>query len=393
MKKPLSYTPKKPLIYPPKKPLPDTVKKPLAYTLSATLLMASLTACGNQADDAVSTDKSQQLSAEQAVYALESKDFQIDTTKFTEEEFLGYCNSAYNTVWRNPDINYAATYEHLEVELMWMDILVENETGQTCTEVEHDAYIAWRKATHPNPRPEFEFKGYPKSIKASEDAPFVGDTLPLYSEPCMSSEFETGEIAKGVIIGKAEATYGSDNMPVWFKFEYNGNTVYLQAECTDDCNDTEDVEDAEDELFKSVNETVYATEKVNIRESYSATSTKLGQLTKGQSVTRIGIGQGEVSDWSQVSLSDGTTAYINSKYLSTTKPATAPSTSKPSNNTAGKPTNKGGSTNNGGTYSEDPDDFGTVTFPKGHTNTTFKGDDVTVQTRGTGARDNIKIIG
>ena len=69
MKKPLSYTPKKPLIYPPKKPLPDTVKKPLAYTLSATLLMASLTACGNQADDAVSTDKSQQLSAEQAVYA------------------------------------------------------------------------------------------------------------------------------------------------------------------------------------------------------------------------------------------------------------------------------------------------------------------------------------
>ena len=237
MKKPLSYTPKKPLIYTPKKPLADTVKKPLAYTLSATLLMASLTACGNQADDAVSTDKSQQLSAEQAAYALESKDFKIDTTKFTKEEFLGYCNSAYNTVWRNPDINYAATYGHLEAELMWLDILVENETGQTCTKVEHDAYIAWRKATHPNPRPEFDFKGYPKSIKASEDAPFVGDTLTLYSEPCMSGEFEIDEIAKGVIIGKAEATYGSDNMPVWFKFEYNGNTVYLQAECTDDCVD------------------------------------------------------------------------------------------------------------------------------------------------------------
>lgn len=370
MKKPLSYTPKKPLIYPPKKPLPDTVKKPLAYTLSATLLMASLTACGNQADDAVSTDKSQQLSAEQAAYALESKDFQIDTTKFTKEEFLGYCNSAYNTVWRNPDINYAAKNNYLEAELMWLDTLVGSETGQTCTEVEQNAYIAWREATHPNPKPEFEFKGYPKSIKVSEDAPYVDYMVAIYSEPCMNPMLEIGYIAKGVIIGKAEATYGSDNMPVWFKFEYNGNTVYLQAECTDDCIDTED---AEDELFKSVNETVYATEKVNIRESYSATSTKLGQLTRGQSVTRIGIGQGEVSDWSQVHLSDGTIAYINSKYLSTTKPATSTSTSKPSNNTAGKPTNKGGSTSNGGTYSEEPDDFGNVTAPKRNTNTTYKG--------------------
>ena len=390
MKKPLSYTPKKPLIYPPKKPLPDTVKKPLAYTLSATLLMASLTACGNQADDAVSTDKSQQLSAEQAVYALESKDFKIDTTKFTEEEFLGYCNSAYNTVWRNPDINYAANNNYLEAELTWLDTLVGCETGQTCTEVEQNAYIAWREATHPNPKPEFEFKGYPKSIKVSEDAPYVDYMVAIYSEPCMNPMLEIGYMAKGVIIGKAEATYGSDNMPVWFKFEYNGNTVYLQAECTDDCNDTED---AEDELFKSVNETVYATEKVNIRENYSATSTKLGQLTKGQSVTRIGIGQGEVSDWSQVCLSDGTIAYINSKYLSTTQPATSTSTSKPSNNTAGKPANKGGSTNNGGTYSEEPDDFGNVTAPKRNTNTTYKGDKSIINPVKTGAHDNIKVIG
>ena len=47
----------------------------------------------------------------------------------------------------------------------------------------------------------------------------------IYSEPCMDPMLEIGYIAKGVIIGKAEATYGSDNMPVWFKFEYNGNTV------------------------------------------------------------------------------------------------------------------------------------------------------------------------
>ena len=379
MKKPLSYTPKK--------PLPDTMKKPLTYTLTATLLMASLTACGNQADDAVSTDKSQQLSAEQTAYDTGNKDFKIDTTKFTEEEFLGYCNSAYNTVWRTPDINYAANNNYLEAELTWLDFFMGVEGGKTCTEVEQNAYIAWREATHPNPRPEFKFEEYPKSIKVSEDAPYVGDTVALYSEPCMSGAFEIGEIAKGEFIGKAEATYGSDNMPVWFKFEYNGNTVYLQAECTDDCIDTED---EEDELFKSVNETVYATEKVNIRESYSATSTKLGQLTKGQSVTRIGIGQGEVSDWSQVCLSDGTIAYINSKYLSTTQPATtsSPSTNKPSNGSTNNRNNSRSQAN----Y-EEPDNFGTTTLPKVTPSTPNAGKCETTSLVKPGAHDNLTIIG
>ena len=146
--------------------------------------------------------------------------------------------------------------------------------------------------------------------------------------------------------------------------------VMSTAECTDDCNDIEDAEVAEDELFKSVNETVYATEKVNIRESYSATSTKLGQLTQGQSVTRIGIGQGEVSDWSQVRLSDGTTAYINSKYLSTTKPAqstpsqSTPSQSKPAQSkpSQGTPSQGGGS--NPGYYTS-PEDIPGIEFVTG----------------------------
>ena len=157
--------------------------------------------------------------------------------------------------------------------------------------------------------------------------------------------------------------------------------VMSTAECTDDCNDTEDAEvaedaeDAEDELFKSVNETVYATEKVNIRESYSATSTKLGQLTKGQSVTRIGIGQGEVSDWSQVRLSDGTIAYINSKYISTTKPAqstpsqskpaqSTPSQSKPSQGTPSQGTPSQGGGSNPGYYTS-PEDIPGIEFVTG----------------------------
>ena len=76
------------------------------------------------------------------------------------------------------------------------------------------------------------------------------------------------------------------------------------------------------ELFTEVNETVYATGTVNIRASYTADSDKLGSLSVGQSVTRTGtsIAGTEAEGWSRVELSDGSTAYISNKYLSTTKP-------------------------------------------------------------------------
>ena len=86
------------------------------------------------------------------------------------------------------------------------------------------------------------------------------------------------------------------------------------------------------ELFTEVNETVYATGTVNIRASYTADSDKLGSLSVGQSVTRTGtsIAGTEAEGWSQVELSNGTTAYISNKYLSTTKPVAQQPTSKPS---------------------------------------------------------------
>lgn len=76
------------------------------------------------------------------------------------------------------------------------------------------------------------------------------------------------------------------------------------------------------ELFTEVNETVYATGTVNIRASYTADSDKLGSLSVGQSVTRTGtsIAGTEAEGWSRVELSDGSTAYVSNKYLSTTKP-------------------------------------------------------------------------
>lgn len=77
-------------------------------------------------------------------------------------------------------------------------------------------------------------------------------------------------------------------------------------------------------LFTDCNETVYAIGTVNIRESWTTDSKKLGSLAKGKSITRTGtsIKDTEADGWSRVKLSDGTVAFISTKYLTTTKPVT-----------------------------------------------------------------------
>ena len=91
--------------------------------------------------------------------------------------------------------------------------------------------------------------------------------------------------------------------------------------------------------FTSVNETVYATTTVNIREGFSADTAKVGSLGRGQSVKRVGIGTGDAEGWSQVEF-NGQTAYISSEYLSLTKPAAQ---SSGSNSGSGGQTSQGSS--------------------------------------------------
>ena len=238
------------------------MKKALTYTLAAVLILASLTACGKQADDSASNDApvpQNQTSSSQSEQSAPAKSEQTGPESIPEplshSELLEFFEITYQTVATDSE-------DSLDQELYSL-MMSLNINGKPYPADYAEQYKKWRP----------------------------------------------------------------------------------QEEAVTD-NQTIDTEESEDELFKSVNETVYATEKVNIRESYSAASTKLGQLTKGQSVTRIGIGQGEASDWSQVRLSDGRTAYINSKYLSTTKPVSQPQNSKPANNNTGNSnSNSGGSSN------------------------------------------------
>lgn len=68
--------------------------------------------------------------------------------------------------------------------------------------------------------------------------------------------------------------------------------------------------------FKEVNEKVYATQSMNVRESWSTSSKKIGGLSAGQEVTRTGIGD---NGWSRITY-NGKTAYVSTQLITTTKP-------------------------------------------------------------------------
>lgn len=110
--------------------------------------------------------------------------------------------------------------------------------------------------------------------------------------------------------------------------------------------------------FTSVNETVYATSTVNIREGFSADTDKVGSLGKGQSIKRVGIGTGDAEGWSEVEF-NGQTAYISSDYLSLTKPAAQSSGSNSGSQTSRG--SSGGQTSQGssGGQTQQPSSSGT----------------------------------
>ena len=81
--------------------------------------------------------------------------------------------------------------------------------------------------------------------------------------------------------------------------------------------DKKNEEKTTEPTFSTVNQTVYSTtEGINVRSSYSTSSSSVGTLKKGESVTRIGVSN---NGWSKVKY-NGAIAYISSSLLTTTKP-------------------------------------------------------------------------
>ena len=71
--------------------------------------------------------------------------------------------------------------------------------------------------------------------------------------------------------------------------------------------------------FSDVEETVYATDTVNIRKDANTGAEILGKLRAGQSVTRTGYNE----EWSRVLFEDQT-CFVSSEYLTTEEPAVVP---------------------------------------------------------------------
>lgn len=94
--------------------------------------------------------------------------------------------------------------------------------------------------------------------------------------------------------------------------------------------------------FSSVNETVYCTsDGVNVRSSYSTSSSVLGSLSKNESLKRTGVATKAVNGitWSKVKY-NGKTAYVSSAYLTKTKPATTSTENKTTDDKKNDNTNK-----------------------------------------------------
>lgn len=186
--------------------------------------------------------------------------------------------------------------------------LIENQDTQELEEISHDELIAIFEEN-------YEIS---KSIYNSDD------------EEVIHSELEMIKI----IVKSMDKSLPSDYEAQYRAWRPSVNQQTLQApEVT--------------LTFTEVNETVYATGTVNLRSGPSTNDEKVGALNKNQSVTRIGIGTGAYASWSKIKISDGSEVYVASKYLTTTKSVSQPS-SKPSgggtSSTVGSQQTQGGAT-------------------------------------------------
>lgn len=91
--------------------------------------------------------------------------------------------------------------------------------------------------------------------------------------------------------------------------------------------------------FTSVNQKVYTTERVNVRDNWE-NGKILATLSKDTSITRTGLGS---NGWDRVTY-NGRTAYISHQYLTTTKPKDNKDDDKDKNNTTNEVSNN--TTNN-----------------------------------------------
>lgn len=107
-----------------------------------------------------------------------------------------------------------------------------------------------------------------------------------------------------------------------------------ETETAEDSTQSETPENTQSESTQSVEQvvtktTMYAKSNVNVRSGAGTSNSKLGSLTKGQEVVKIG----EENGWSKIEFNGGI-GYVSSKYLSTEKVSTSTTNSSTENGNA-----------------------------------------------------------
>jgi len=87
--------------------------------------------------------------------------------------------------------------------------------------------------------------------------------------------------------------------------------------------------------------TMYAKSNVNVRSGAGTSNSKIGSLTKGQEIVKIG----EENGWTKIEF-NGSTGYVKSEYLSTEKVEVSIPNNQGGNQTSGNATTNNGGTNN-----------------------------------------------
>ena len=150
-----------------------------------------------------------------------------------------------------------------------------------------------------------------KDLSAFADAGSIGSWAREAAQLCVSNAFVDGtKSGSGVYLRPTEGASRQEAM-VMFLRAYKDVRQWYYVNIT-----TASVEINESDLNVTVTETsktmYVSTDTLNVRDSWLSTSTKVGTLTRNQSVTVTGRGS---NGWYRIKF-EGHTAYVSGKYLS-----------------------------------------------------------------------------
>ena len=192
-------------------------------------------------------------------------------------------------------------------------------------EVDEDIYKAYVVASDLDLLPDTEKCNWNSTITKKEAIELILRTYEIYGEQTGVSE-GTGKLPDTATtttdteaggIGFAEDTDPSDEDEAFN--EYLNSDEFKESKAEEDLPLAEIPTEVTDGIeVEPLDQVMYAVGSVNLREKDNADSKKVGSLNYAQEVKVTG--QSIVTNWFQITQSDGTKVYVSNTYLSLTKP-------------------------------------------------------------------------